>query len=201
MKSYPSIPKDIISNVFVWAFDKLDGSNIRVEWRRKTGLWKFGTKTRLVDNTDPIFGRAPGLILEKYGEGLDRILHDKNWDKSICFFEFHGENSAFGIHDENDSHTVTLIDVNVYKKGILEPKEFVKLFGDLGIPKVLYRGYAHAEFIESVRNGTLPEMTFEGAVCKTNGNKPTMFKVKNRAWLQKLRDYCAGDEELFHRLA
>jgi hypothetical protein len=35
MKAYRSIDKRIIPNIFIYAFDKLDGSNIRVEWSRK----------------------------------------------------------------------------------------------------------------------------------------------------------------------
>lgn len=200
MKQYPSITKKVTPNSYIYAFDKLDGSNIRAEWSKKKGFWKFGTKTRLVDETDSIFGQAPKLILDKYGDELGRILHKNNWDRSICFFEFYGENSEFGVHKDED-HTVTLIDVNVYKKGLLSPKDFVQLFENLGIPKLLYSGYAHADFVEQVCNGTLPSMTFEGVVCKTNSYNPDMFKIKNRAWLDRLREHCAGDEKLFEMLA
>jgi len=116
----------VVPNSYIYAFDKLDGSNIRAEWSKKRGFWKFGTKTRLVDSTDSIFGKAPDLILNKYGDELGRILHKNNWDRSICFFEFYGENSAFGIH-KDEEHAVTLLDINVYKKGILSPKEFINL--------------------------------------------------------------------------
>ena len=198
MKQYPSIPKKVIPNEYIYAFDKLDGSNIRVEWNRKRGFWKFGTKTRLVDHTDSIFGEAPELILNKYGDNLSRILHDKGWDRSICFFEFYGKNSEFGVHKEEE-HTVTLIDVNVYKKGILSPKDFLKLFDHLDIPKLVYAGYAHADFVEQVKNQQLPGITFEGVVCKTV--RSDMFKVKTFAWLERLREHCKGDEKLFQLLA
>lgn len=200
MKQYPSITKQVVPNSYIYAFDKLDGSNIRAEWSKKRGFWKFGTKTRLVDSTDSIFGKAPDLILNKYGDELGRILHKNNWDRSICFFEFYGANSAFGVH-KDEEHTVTLLDINVYKKGMLSPKEFIKLFEALGIPKLLYAGYAHADFVELVRSGALPGMTFEGVVCKTNDYNPDMFKIKNRAWLDRLREHCGGDEKLFEMLA
>lgn len=51
-------------------------------------------------------------------------------------------------------------------KEILEPERFLKYFGHLDIAKVLYTGDLTPEFIESVRNSTLPGMTFEGVVCK-----------------------------------
>jgi hypothetical protein len=47
-------------------------------------------------------------------------------------------------------------------------------------------------------------MTFEGVVCKGANDKatrmPIMFKIKSKAWLEKLREYCKGDDKLFERL-
>ena len=62
MKSYPSIPKDIPPSEFV-AFGKLDGSNIRAEWNPKKGFYKFGTRTKIIDASTPVFGKAVNLIL------------------------------------------------------------------------------------------------------------------------------------------
>ena len=52
MKQYPSISHDIRS-VQAYAFDKLDGSNIRAEWHPKKGFWKFGSRTRLLGTDQP----------------------------------------------------------------------------------------------------------------------------------------------------
>jgi len=47
-------------------------------------------------------------------------------------------------------------------------------------------------------------MTFEGVVCK--GQKyiypgtPLMFKVKNKAWIEKLKIKCDGNITLFNQL-
>jgi hypothetical protein len=38
MKQYPSIDATVRRGILVYAFDKLDGSNIRAEWDRKKVL-------------------------------------------------------------------------------------------------------------------------------------------------------------------
>lgn len=54
MKYYPSITKEIRHDIYIYAFDKLDGSNIRAEWNSKRGFYKFGTRNQLMDEkTDP----------------------------------------------------------------------------------------------------------------------------------------------------
>lgn len=64
MKQYPSIPSGIIKNKSFFCFQKIDGSNIRVEWTKKNGLYKFGTRRRLLDETDLQFPDAPSLVIE-----------------------------------------------------------------------------------------------------------------------------------------
>lgn len=97
-----------------------------------------------------------------------------------------------------------MIDVNPYKKGILDPRDFVKLFGNLHTPTLLHRGKVNQELIAAVKNGTLPGMTFEGVVCKgSNPKKPNhriMFKIKSDAWIKKLKEYCGDDEIKFNKL-
>lgn len=86
MKAYPSISKDIRTDVNIFAFDKLDGSNIRAEWSKKKGFYKFGTKTRLLGTDDPIFGEAIGLIHKTYGESLTKVFKDEKYERAICNF-------------------------------------------------------------------------------------------------------------------
>lgn len=207
MKSYPSIDASISTGVDIIAFDKLDGSNIRAEWSMKRGFYKFGTRKRIIDETDTHLGKAVTLIKSKYADPLHKIFLSQRWHQQvICFFEFYGPHSFAGQHRREDDHTVTLFDVSVFKQGFLPPREFVRLFEPIGIPKILYEGKANATFIESVRNSTLEGMTLEGVVCKApNPNKkktsmPVMFKVKSLAWLNKLREQCGDDENLFERL-
>lgn len=204
VKTYPSISYATESHLPIVAFDKLDGSNIRAEWTRKKGWHKFGTRNRLVDETDTLFGRAPGLIIAKYGDSLGKALADAGHDRAMCFFEFWGPKSFAGMHDATEQQTVTLFDIAPFAQGILEPERFLKLVGHLDHASVLYEGPCTTEFIEQVRNGTLPGMTFEGVVCKSKNDKktkmPVMFKQKSRAWLDKLHEYCGDNKDLLHAL-
>ncbi len=181
MKSYPSIPKDINTNINIYAFDKLDGSNIRAEWSKKRGFYKFGTKTQMLGEDNPIFGKSIGLIKETYSESLSKIFTDSKIESAVAFFEFHSPSSNFGRHQPDDKdHKVTLLDVNYHRQGMLNPDEFIDTFGHLEIPAVLYYGKANKIFEEEVRSSSLPGMTFGGVVCKgraPRGNPaPVMFK-------------------------
>lgn len=75
---------------------------------------------------------------------------------------------------------------------------------DTGIPDVLHIGPVSAEMITSVRDGTLPGMTFEGVVCKGRRQRKTgenlMFKQKNQAWIEKLREMYGHDKQKFEAL-
>ena len=194
MKSYPSISHIIRTDIPIYAFDKLDGSNIRAEWERKKGFWKHGSRRRLLSHDTPILRKSIDLIDEKYSEDLNKTFYDSKIAKAICFFEFWGPKSFAGLHEDDDDHTVTLIDVNPYKKGILEPRLFIKHFGHLDIPRLLYRGKVNQEFARSVRAGGY-DITFEGVVCKAkHKNQIVMFKIKNRAWVDKVKEFYADDD-------
>jgi hypothetical protein len=200
MKSYPSISTKIKQKRVV-AFDKLDGSNIRAEWSNKNGFYKFGSRTRLIDENTPILGESINLIMENFADDLSAKFKNRHWTRAVAFFEFYGQNSFAGWH-EPEEHKVTLIDVNIYKSGMLEPEMFVDVFGDLGIPKVLHHGMLTEELITETKKGTLDGMTFEGIVCKfkNKAKNVEMFKVKNKWWLYRLKNKCDGNEALFRRL-
>lgn len=205
MKHYPSIPKVINTSLNIFAFDKLDGSNIRAEWNKKRGFYKFGTKTQMLGEDHPIFGTAIGLINSTYGDDLSKIFSDAKVQSAVAFFEFYSPSSAFGHHILEGNHKVTLLDVNYYRKGMMNPDEFIDTFGKLGIPGVLYYGKDNQIFEETVRDSSLQGMTFEGVICKGRAVRgspdPVMFKIKSRAWLEKLKEFCKGDEKLFELLA
>ncbi len=201
MKEYPSISRDI-RNIAVYAFDKLDGSNIRAEWSRKNSFYKFGSRHRLLGDDDPFLGEAIELIQNKYAKDLDDVFRKQRYESAIAFFEFYGHNSFAGLH-EDEPHTVTLLDVNPYKKGILYPNDFLKIYGHIEHAPLLYHGNANQIFVQSVVDKTLEGITSEGVVCKApNGRTPmpVMFKVKTREWLDRLKQRCAGDEILFEKL-
>jgi hypothetical protein len=204
MKFYPHITKEIRQDIFIIGFDKIDGSNIRAEWNHKRGFYKFGTRNHLVDDKTMPFGSAIPLIRQKYETDLTKIFQELNYSDAICFFEYWGQNSFAGNHDFSKPMDITLIDVNPFKQGILEPSLFVQHFGHLDIAKVCYQGYATTDLFDQVKQSTLPGMTFEGIVAKGANDKrtkmPIMFKIKSLAWLDKLKEYCKGDERLFEKL-
>ena len=202
MKTYPTIDSKIRDGKY-YIFDKLDGSNIRAEWSSKKGFYKFGTRRRLLDPKEEPFGRAIPLILD-IEEEASAIFKKHKIQSAVMFFEFYGENSNFGRHNLLDSFRVDLIDVSVYKKGILNPKDFLEMFGSIPHAKLLHYGNITSDILEQIRNGTLEGMTFEGVICKAKyknrDSNPTMFKIKNLEWYLKLREYCSGDEKLFEKL-
>ena len=201
MKEYPSIQAEVVDHT-IYAFDKLDGSNIRAEWSRKQGFYKYGKRHGLVDETDPLLGEAKGLVQATYTEDLNRIFRDLRWDKAVCFFEFFGPNSFAGNH-ETEPHKVVLFDVAANKKGILEPAEFLKTFKSVETAPLIYHGNPNTTFVEQVRNGQLDGMTFEGVVCKgkyVSPGRPLMFKVKNIAWIEKVKAKFAGQPDVIERL-
>lgn len=202
MKSYPTITKDVRQDVFIYAFDKLDGSNIRAEWNSKRGFYKFGTRTQLMDEKTPPFGKSIPLIRDKYEKDLAMVFQEQKWKDVVCFFEFWGSSSFAGFHNFEEKMDVTLFDVSPHKKGMLPPTEFIRCFGHLDLPKILYEGYVSTELFDNVKQSSLEGMTFEGVVCKgVDDNQNIMFKIKSRAWLDKLKTHCKGNESLFERLA
>jgi hypothetical protein len=205
MKYYPSITKEIRHDIYIYAFDKIDGSNIRAEWNSKKGFYKFGTRNQLTDEKTMPFGRAIPLLRDKYESDLAKVFNQHGWKDAMCFFEFWGASSFAGTHDFDKPMDITLIDVNPYKQGILDPSQFIDNFGHLDIARVCYQGYVSVELFDQVKQSTLPGMTFEGIVCKGANDKktkmPIMFKIKSQAWLNRLKEYCQGDERLFEKLS
>lgn len=204
MKEYPSIERGYIAKgVPIYAFDKIDGSQIRAEWSRKRKFSKFGTRGQLIGLEDKEFGEGARLVLSKYERDLHDIFTKERYERVMCFFEFWGKNSFAGRH-QNEEHDVALFDIGPHKKGILPPREFLRLTEGLDRVKLLYHGNANEPFIEMVKSRTLEGMTFEGVVCKAQEMKtygiPIMFKIKSNDWIEKLKNYCKGDNLLFDKL-
>ena len=204
MKQYPSIEKRTSSSQYSYLFDKYDGSNIRCEWVKKHKKFvKFGSRTQLMDETHLTLGPSISLI-KSYEEKFNEVFLKNRYEKVICFFEFFGPNSFAGNHLDSDIKEVRLLDLSVHPKGILTPKEFLKVSEGLPRAELLYEGFLNQEVVESIKNGSLSGMTFEGVIGKCNSGTPglpDMFKIKNNAWLTKLKEYCKGDEDLFNKLS
>lgn len=199
MKQYISITSTPRYGTFVYGFDKLDGSNIRAEWEKKKGLWKFGSRRRLLGTDQDYIVDAESLIKEKYEEGLSRVFEKQRYQRAVAFFEFYGKSSFAGFHVK-EPHEVTLFDVNPFQSGISNPDEFDDLYGSLGTAKLIFKGNFNHEVEEQIRSGSFPGITFEGMVCKIKGQHkqqhPFMFKVKTRQWLNRLKKLCDEDKTL-----
>lgn len=201
MEQYPSIPV-IVQKTPIIAFDKIDGSNIRVEWSRKTGFYKYGTRTRLLDPNEKPLGEAKTLFENKYANDLDKIYRTQKYERATAFLEFAGENSFAGNHEE-ETHDLTLFDIHVYKQAFLPPKEFLKLYGNLDIPNILYTGNPTEAFIKSVRERTLEDMTYEGVVCKgglDSRRRVISFKIKSQDWLDAVKTKYGHNPGLLRKL-
>lgn len=190
MKLYPSITgSSKAPKQFCIAFYKYDGSNIRAEWNRKTGWSKFGTRKRLFDESDPDFGSVIPLFRETMAKGLEDIFRKKYRDDHniTVFMEFFGPNSFAGQHDPKDNKRLVLIDVSLYKKGLISPREFIKSFKDVDSAEVIYEGNLNESFIDDVRNGKYP--VFEGVICKGgSGHDLWMCKIKTNSYLKRLKE-------------
>lgn len=209
MKSYPSISKNPLVNKEVYLFDKLDGSNIRAEWSSKQGFHKFGSRNKIIDESTEMLGESINLIKE-YEKEFTNIFNKEEYSQVTAYFEFFGEHSQFGQHIK-EPHYVKLIDLNVYKKGFLNPSEFNKIFYHNFVPVVnkLYFGKLTPEIIKDIefsklKSNTGYNITYEGVVgkCdrKTISHPPIMFKIKTKKWLTDLKDYCKDDLDLYYKL-
>jgi len=202
MKQYPSIDKNIRKDIYIYAFNKYDGSLIRSEWNPKRGFYKFGTRTELIDINSKPFGAAIPLLKDKFEKDLSTVFEKQAWKSVICFFEYWGKDSFAGTHNFEQPMNLTLLDVNPYKEGFLEPNKFIKYFGHLDIAELLYEGFISTEFVDQVKQSTLPNMSQEGLVCKgMDKGIHTMFKIKSQVWLDRLKKYCNNNEALFAKLS
>lgn len=208
MKSYWEIPgPSKAPQLPCVAFYKLDGSNMRFEWHRKRGWNKFGTRYTVFDESSEQWGHVIPQFMERLAEDIgDVFKKNKNYrgiESAVVFCEHFGPSSFAGWHDYEElkhSGELVLFDVNVHKKGMVLPNDFVKDFGHLDIPKVVYRGNFNKQFISDVRENKY-ELE-EGVVVKGVNPKNKraqhglwMSKVKTKWWLSELKSRAQKDEE------
>ena len=197
MKAYPSIPhqSDKYFGEEVILFNKYDGNNIRAECNKKGEWYKFGSRKILINDKSPILGNAINIFKEKYSEELNKIFRDK-YSKVLNFvvyFEYFGENSFAGKHIDNDIMDVILFDVDQYKHGIINPFEFIKNFGHLHIPEIIYEGKYNSTIVKDINQNkfSLQEgVVVKGLYKSKNNNNKHLFmeKIKTKDWLNKLKE-------------
>ena len=199
MEQYPEIPgaKRAPLGEKCIAFNKYDGSNLRWEWSKKRGLWyKFGTRTELFGSNHPLWGQALPLWREIEDDVVARVQSDKrfrNIERITAFTEFFGPSSFAGTHDEKEPKELKLIDVYLFKKGMVSPRWFVDTFGDAPYAaQVIYQGNLNMEFIRDVRSGKYP--VWEGVVAK---GEDFRVKIKTEAYMLKLKEVYGLNWERF----
>ena len=221
MKHYDSIPRiqddGTLLGCDIWAFNKLDGQNFCVNYSPKTKEFKnFGSRTVMVDETSDQFGdtvhyfktsNIPDTLKEiiKQNSGKGKIF--KGIDEITFYFEWYGEHSFAGRHDENDTMHLALIDVFLKKKGYIEPKDFYEIFGqndNIETPELIYHGKLTKEFINDIwnndvgnENAKYPSVK-EGVVCRNShllkGQRMPKVKFKTKWWIDKLHSMYSEEE-------
>jgi hypothetical protein len=202
VKQYPSIGRDNVKGQPFYVFDKLDGSNVRAEWNPKKGFWKFGSRTQLLDLQSSPLGALTIPLMKAQEDQIGSILRGLRAQEATCFFEFYGPSSFAGVHQWKElNFQAVLFDVTLFKRGFMQPGEFVKTFAHkVSIPSLLHYGNVSDAIVRQVWDGTLPGMTFEGVVCKgtplKNGYPPHMFKLKSKAWIEKVKSLYTDPKKL-----
>jgi len=193
------------------AFEKYDGSNMRFEWSRKRGWYKFGTRKTMIDENDNQWGKAVMLFKANFSEELTKLLKTekafRGAEMATAFCEYYGPHSFAGWHDSSDLEqmNLTLFDVNIHKKGFVLPREFIKLFGHMKIPKMVYEGAFSEEFIKDIKNGKyvgeLEGVVFKGVNQKTKSEQHGLWmaKCKTRWWMETLKIKMIDNPEIFGR--
>ena len=213
MKSYPSINGPSKGHHDkCYTFLKYDGSNLRFEWSRKRGWYKFGTRNCMFDETSKIFGPAIPLFMEKWADELERVFKSEktfNGVQSVIVFgEYFGAESFSGMHKPSDNPmSFVPFDINLHKKGFISPKEFLDMFGHLDVAECI----SHNEnfgpaLINAVRKETIDlESKYavkskipEGVICKGgSGHKLWMCKIKTERYKEALKVLYEADWEKF----
>lgn len=179
----------------VVAFYKYDGSNLRWEWSPKKGWFKFGTRTHLFDHTNELYKQAIPIFMDTLAKDIEVNIKQLNpkIERITAFTEFLGENSFAGSHVQDEDKELKLLDIFLFKKGFVKPKQFIEIFGNMPYsPKIVYEGALTLDFIQDVRDGRFP--VEEGVICKGDD---FMIKIKTTAYLTKLRDLFADQWEKY----
>lgn len=225
MKHYDSIPRiqDFggLNGETVWGFNKLDGQNFCVTYRpKKQEFGPYGSRTVSVDENSEQFGQVVKWFEKSgYKEILNNIVKTHSGKKQLFngveeitfFFEWYGENSFAGKHQDGDEMKLALIDVFLKKKGYIEPKDLVELFYDKGlfVADLVYKGPLNRDIINAIQkidsvepvcfDDAMPSSVIkEGVVFKRStlmkGQRRPSVKVKTKWWLDKLHSMYSEEE-------
>ena len=221
MRHYDSIDR-IQDNGFllgksVWAFNKLDGQNLAVKYNHRKNIFdSFGSRKRMVDESDEQFGEAVKYFKNSgLAENIAQIVKENSGKKGLFtgadeitfYFEWVGEHSFAGKHEPTDKLKLYLIDVFIKKKGYIEPKPFYELFckdDRIDTPELIYNGPLTKEFVNEIwENDWTKEdckypMVKEGVVCRLasilKGQNMPKVKFKTKWWIDRLHEMYTEEE-------
>lgn len=196
MLQYPSIEGYSTSKQHLGkqciAFNKYDGSNLRWEWSPKQSWHKFGTRRTMFDATTDPWSKAIPLFMEIADEielRAKRVAGSKI-ERITAFTEYFGPSSFAGQHDHSEPMQLKLFDIALYKRGFMQPEDFLKHF-ELKpyCAEVVYRGPFTESLKEDVFNGGYE--VGEGVIVKGLGvrheREQWACKLKTRFWYQRLK--------------
>jgi hypothetical protein len=202
MDQYPTIPGStgtVFREFDAHLFDKLDGVNLRWEWRVDKGWTKSGTRTRLFDASDPDFGPAIALFGLTIAEPLARIARQERWRRLLVFTEYVGPHSFLGLTPRGDPMSLVVFDAAPDGGDLLGPTDFRRAFEG----KMLTPAYLGCErwtrgLVERIQAGKITGITFEGVVGKAAASRAEcragrdrlgliLAKAKTQAWMDKVR--------------
>ena len=196
MLHYPKIPSSKHCRLGPCVvFDKVDGTNLHWDFDHEFGFHAFGTRRdsfNLLEggiaafySAHPNLTGAASLFLEQLAEPAWQALRALDARQAVLFTEYVGANSFAGAHHPDDTKRLVLFDVSL-EGALLGPLDFLKHFGHLEIPRVLYQGKFKGQLLEEIYQGKFDVP--EGVVVKGgSGDKLWMAKVKTRAYEQKLK--------------
>jgi len=186
MLAYPKMPNSTNApfGAHCVAFNKLDGSNLRWLWTDKKGWCRQGTRVRLFDQSDDMFGPAIEQFMNELADPLEQRIRDLRQKNFTVFTEWWGVKSFAGNHEADDPKFINVIEVADQKERMLDVYSYLEAFGDWA-PRIVYQGEITEEFIQDVRANKF--QTEEGVVVKgLVKKKPFMFKVKTDEYKKKL---------------
>ena len=190
MKTYPAIKRFREAKHLGFrghTFAKLDGSNLRFEWERKRGWFRFGSRRRVINENHEIFGNSMDLFLRQFAESFEKHAVNQKWSGITVYCEFWGTNSFAGEHDLEDEKFLTPIDIAVYKRGMMDTDDFLKTFGNIFDLRYLGLLTWDRKFVNQVENSCYPKMAFEGVVGKNGkGHKRVGIKLKSKVWIARV---------------
>jgi hypothetical protein len=201
MLHYPKIPDSSAAQLGPCvAFDKIDGTNLHWDWDRDFAWHAFGTRRDQFDLTpqgiEAFHAAHPGLagcvelFLANLADPIDRVLRGHadylGFPEAKAFTEYAGPNSFAGRHQPGDSMELVLFDVLLGGSVFVPPSAFVRDFGHLRIPRVVFQGKFSGRLTEDVRQGKFGVR--EGVIIKGGqGDWLWMCKVKTLAYQQNLK--------------